>query len=157
MLTQLCQELRNWWDVARWYGEFTVTDGAITWANGDALDLQSGQYFRIIDSVFNDGVYQFPETTLKDETFKGSVWALRIPPDVVALADEIAAWCAKYEAVDSQAMSPFISESFGGYTYSKAGRSNSGETSQPGWVGAFAHRLANYRKINGYWPRGVIR
>lgn len=142
MLTKLCQTLRNWWDVDRWYGDFVISDGAITWANGDALDLQSGQYFRIIGSVFNDGVHQYPDATLNTETFSGSVWALAIPAEVVSLAEEMAAWETQYGA---SAASPYQSESFGGYSYSKAaGASGSGTASV--WD-AFRAQLNQWRKI----------
>ena len=53
---------------------------------------------------------------LDDEEFTGAVWALGIPKAVIQLADDIDAWRAKYESVNSQAMSPFQSESFGGYS-----------------------------------------
>ena len=56
MLTELCQELRNWFDrdLPKWYGEITISDGQI-----QDVDLQSGQYFRVIGSLFNDGVHKF--------------------------------------------------------------------------------------------------
>lgn len=142
MLTSLCQTLRNWWDLDRWYGDFAISDGAITWANGDALDLQSGQYFRIIGSVFNDGVHQYPDATLNTETFSGSVWALAIPAEVVSLAEEMAAWETQYGAAVA---SPYQSESFGGYSYSKAsGSSGSGTASV--WD-VFRAQLSQWRKI----------
>lgn len=142
-LTELCQELRNWFDRERHYGTFTITGGNIT-----AEFLQTGQYFRVIGSVFSDGVYQYPAADLPDETFEGSVWALAIPKPVIDLATEIAAWRAKYEATDSAAMSPFSSESFGGYSYSKSGSGNAqGESSAPSWRSVFASRLNMWRKL----------
>ena len=58
-------------------------------------------------------------------------------------------WSDKYLGVDSAAMSPFNSESFGGYSYSKSGgSSSSGNVDLSGtWQGAFADRLNNWRKI----------
>ena len=137
MLTELCQELRNWFDVDRHYGDFEIVDGALS-----VSFLQSGQYFRIIGSVFNDGVHQYPDATLNDETFSGSVWALAIPAEVVDLAEEMAAWETQYGA---SAASPYQSESFGGYSYSKAsGSSGSGTASV--WD-VFRARLNQWRKI----------
>jgi len=107
--------------------------------------LQDGQYFRIVGSVFNDGVYQYPATGLTDETFDGAIWAMAIPSEVIALASDIEAWKEKYQSIDSPAMSPYNSESFGGYSYSK---SSGGSDDLSGtWQGAFADRLNHWRKI----------
>ena len=117
------------------------------------LDLLDEQYFRIVGSVFNDGVHQKGDLSdfLHDESFSGSVWAMAVPPEVIALAEDIEDWQAKYGAVDSVAMSPYNSESFGGYSYSKfgggSGSSGSGLSGNSGWRGAFADRLNRWRKI----------
>ena len=146
MLTELCQELRNWFDLERKSGTFTISGGALT-----ADFLQNGQYYRIKGSVFNDGVHRYGyEGDLEDETFDGEVWALGIPKAVIQLAEDIEAWRAKYESADSQAMSPFQSESFGGYSYSKAGGSGSGgsaASTPTGWKAVFASNLNRWRKI----------
>ena len=84
MLTELCAELRNYFEVpnGRHFGKFEISGGSIA-----PLDfLQEGQYFRIIGSVFNDGVYQYPATSLTDEVFEGAVWAMALPPSIIALA-----------------------------------------------------------------------
>ena len=56
ILTEICAELRNYFEVpnGRHFGKFEISGGSIA-----PLDfLQDGQYFRIVGSVFNDGVYQ---------------------------------------------------------------------------------------------------
>ena len=143
-MTELCQELRNWFDRARVPGTYTITDGTIT-----ADFLVSGQYFRIIRSRFNDGVHIYGEDELTDETFEGSVWPMAVPPPVINLATEIAAWRTQYETVGSAAMSPFQSESFGEYSYSKSsgGSSSSGSSATPSWKSVFAARLNMWRKL----------
>ena len=151
MLTELCNELNNWFDRSRYFGTFTIKDGQINVSDlvSDG-SLQDGQYFRIIGSVFNDGVYKYPAVDLEDEEFEGAVWAMAVPPSVVALAKEIEDWQNKYGGVDSQAMSPFQSESFGGYSYTKKGgsNSNSGTNTKLGtWQGAFAAKLNRYRRL----------
>ena len=93
MLTELCQELKNWFDRERRTGAFVIENGNIT-----ADFLREGQYFRIMGSVFSDGVHQYPAAELPDETFNGAVWALAIPAPVISLATEIAAWREKNEA-----------------------------------------------------------
>ena len=145
MLTELCQELRNWFDVDRREGTFTISGGTLT-----ADFLQQGQYYRILGSVFNDGVHMYgvrkqgdtPET-LHDETFEGEVWALGIPEAVLSLDKDIDTWVQKY-GVDSAAMSPYTSESFGGYSYTKG---QSGGTEAGGWKAVFAGSLNRWRKI----------
>lgn len=146
MLTELCKEINNWFEYAKFFGTFTIEDNVIT----GNYSLQDGQYFRIIGSVFNDGVYKFgDELDLTDETFTGAIWAMAVPKEVIALADDIKDWSDKYLGVDSVAMSPFNSESFGGYSYSKSGgSSSSGNVDLSGtWQGAFADRLNHWRKI----------
>ena len=146
MLTELCKEINNWFEYAKFFGTFTIEDNMIT----GNYSLQDGQYFRIIGSVFNDGVYKFgDELDLTNETFTGAIWAMAVPKEVIALADDIKDWSDKYLGVDSAAMSPFNSESFGGYSYSKSGgASSSGNVDLSGtWQGAFADRLNHWRKI----------
>ena len=93
-LTELCGHLRNWFlrsDADIHTGTFEVIGGSI-----DLPWLADGQYFRIIGSVFNDGVWQYPASELTDEEFTGAVWALAVPPDVVSLAAEIEESNTKY-------------------------------------------------------------
>lgn len=142
MLTELCQELRNWFDRERHTGTFEISGGNIV-----CDFLQEGQYFRLIGSIFSDGVHQYPAADLPSETFTGAVWALAIPAPVVTLSEEIDTWRAKYEAPDSAAMSPFQSESFGGYSYAKGASGSNGNTSGVSWQNAFAARLNKWRKI----------
>lgn len=142
MLTELCQELRNWFDLSRHFGTFEIKDGNLT-----ADFLAVGQYYRICGSIFNDGVHQWPTDILRDETFEGSVWALAIPEPVIKLADEIDEWREKYENADSAALSPFVSESFGGYSYTKSGSGSNADVCGASWQTAFRTRLNRWRKI----------
>ena len=138
MLTELCAELRNYFEVpnGRHFGNFTISGGSIA-----PLDfLQEGQYFRIVGSVFNDGVYQYPATSLTDEVFEGAVWAMSLPPNFIALAAEIEA----YNESDAGKASPYTSESFDGYAYTKATDANGAPI---GWQKAFASRLNKWRKL----------
>ena len=145
MLTELCQELRNWFDRERHTGSFTIVGGVLT-----ADFLLPGQYYRVMGSVFNDGVHQYGDAsdTLIDETFDGSVWALAIPAAVINLAAEIAEWQTKYGGADSPAMSPFSAESFGGYSYSKGSGGGSGRTAASvSWKDVFSGKLNAWRKL----------
>lgn len=147
-LTELCQEIRNWFDRNRYIGHITLdTDGGL-FCNGVAVGLLEGQYYRVIGSVFADGVHKYPDTeTTLTESFDGAVWAMAIPKPVINLAAEIAEWRGKYEAVDSFAMSPFTSESVGSHSYSKGAASVAGASNTANWQSAFAARLNAWRKI----------
>lgn len=146
MLTDLCKELNNWFDKKKIFGTFTIDGKELT---GMSNELQEGQYFRIVGSVFNDGVYEYPATNLVDEVFDGAVWAMAVPPSVIDLAEKISEWNTKYGGLDSVAMSPFQSESFGEYSYTKksGGASAGGVDNSGTWQGAFASELNKWRKI----------
>lgn len=143
MLEQVLRHLNNWFLVEIHEGTFTVENGSI------ALPfLQNGQYFRICGSVFSDGLHQYPVIDLTDETFTGTVWALAVPKAVVTLSTDIAAWQEKNgEAVAS----PYQSESFGGYSYTKRSAGSDGGTLN-GWQEAFRGRLNDWRKLKGVEP-----
>lgn len=136
---------RNWFVRTTRTGDFVITGGVLTGAEGL---LMPGQYYRIVGSVFNDAVHRYggygvADETLTDEAFTGRVNALAPPPDFLQLAAEIADWQEKYGAMAS---SPLVSESFGGYSYQKA----SGVTADGGaggWQAHFGARLARYRKL----------
>lgn len=135
MLEQILAHLNNWFLVADGVhqDEYTIADGTV-----ELPFLRPGQYFRIIGSVFNDGLHQYPADDLTDETFDGAVWALAIPRAVQELSDEIKAWAEKNQP------SAYTSESFGGYSYSKA----TGQNGAPlGWQDVFKAQLNPYRKI----------
>ena len=128
ILTEICAELRNYFEVpdGRHFGKFEISGGSIA-----PLDfLQDGQYFRIIGSVFNDGVHQYPVPDLTDEVFYGAVWAMAVPPSVIDLATEI----EEYNKSDAGKASPYTSESFGGYSYTKATDSSGAPI---GWQNVF--------------------
>lgn len=139
MLEQVLMNIRNWFTVDRGIhsGSFTIKDGGIT-----LPFLADGQYFCICGSVFNDGLHRYPATDLVDEEFSGAIWELAIPPAVVDLADEIGAWQEKNGEASA---SPYQSESFGGYSYSKATDSASGGAVT--WQSVFKRRLSAWRKI----------
>lgn len=150
MLSQICLFLRNWFNFnqPKYIGKFSIIDGVIKPLAGYTIDVQENQYYRIVGSVFNDGVYKSGTEQLTDETFDGAVWLMAVPSDVVNLAKEIEEWQTLYGGIDSQNMSPYQSESFGGYSYSKSsGSSSTSDSSVPTWQSVFADRLARYKKI----------
>lgn len=148
-VTELCVDLHNWFEVdgmgrsAKLTGTFTITDGA--------LDLASfipvGQYYRILGSALNDGAHKYGDNDLTDETFNGEVWAMWVPRAIFELIQDMNDWTAKYgDAINS----PYTSESFGGYSYTKAGAgdgSSGADGSATGAKAVFASRLIKWKKV----------
>lgn len=149
MLTEICAEIKNYFthkdDIH--IGDFSISDGAVV----PSIDFPT-DYIRIVGSRKNDGVHVFGEEGwgLVDEgQFHGAVWIMSPPADFLALVAEIEAWQEANGKADSAAMSPFQSESFGGYSYSKGGGGSStpGKSSVPTWQSTYASRLNIYRRI----------
>ena len=144
MLTEICAEIRNYFslDKDKIFGDFAVEDGAVT----PSISLEDNQYYRIIGSVFNDGVHKEGDTLIDEPSFNGAVWKMRVPGAVLDLDEEIAAWQSEHGSIQSANMSPFASESFGGYSYSKSSGASAGSGAVT-WQSVFAQRLNPYRKI----------
>ena len=143
MLGIICGHIHNYFTEpnAIRSGEWTIQGGAINLSE----ILIENQYFRIVGSALNDGVYQYPAEGLSDETFDGEIWPMRVPRDFLSLCGEIEAWQAKYGV---QAASPFSSENvIGVYSYSKASGDGGGSSANPTWESAFKSRLNQWRKI----------
>ena len=130
MLEAMLTHLHNWFPAknGKHAGAFVIASGALS----PDIGLMPGQYYRIRGSTFNDGLHYVGESALIDEAFDGEVWALAIPRAVQELAGEVAAWVEKNPETDK------VSESFGGYSYSR-GQNASGGVG--GWQAAFAGRL----------------
>lgn len=147
MLSEVCAYLRNYFDNGQphTFGEIEIKNGALF----TPCDLKAGQYFRIVESTFNDGVYQFPTTTLRvDETFNGAVWGMAVPPDLIDLITEMEAW--KADKANAYALnSPYQSESKADYSYTlKSGADGSGKNSgASALINQFAGRLSRWRKL----------
>lgn len=148
-LTEVCAYLKNYFlkdEESKTIGTFTIVP------NAAPLDsLLPNQYFRITGSVLNDGVWKNTAedlAKLQAEEFDGQIWSMSVPRDFEKLCDDITAWREKNESADSANMSPFNSESFGGYSYSKGSNGNSGSNgANVSWQYAFSARLNTYRRI----------
>lgn len=147
MIDEICGHIKNYFcdDKDKHFGIFVLkADGTISRSNGAGIApidfLKEGQYFRIIGSDLNDGVYSYPNKTLKAETFDGAIWAMKVPQAFFKVVNEI----QTYQESDEAKPSAYTSESFGGYSYSKA----TGTDGAPiGWQQVFAKRLNQWRKI----------
>ena len=146
-MTELCAELKNYFirDTARDIraDTYKIENGSIS----PAPFLTEGDYFRIVGSRKNDGVYQYmlaDLATLTDETFDGNIWVMSVPVGVVALLGDINTWEVATADVRN---SPYQSESFGGYTYSlKSYGGSGGSAGGLTWQNVFADRLKPYRR-----------
>lgn len=141
MLEQVLDYIHNYFVKEEYRGEFKIEGGALL------VDfLLDGQYFKIEGSVLNDGVYQHPADNLSDEVFKGKVISMAVPRALLDLTEEIQGWIDKFGEASS---SPYQSESFGGYSYSKGNISgNNGKSGMVTWQSVFGTRLNAYRKIS---------
>lgn len=149
MLQQVCEHIHNFFVHDKIRGKFEIAGGMIP------IQLLNGQRFRIKGSVMSDGVYTYHDNEihddddcsvvgLQDETFAGTIYAMAVPPAVIALSEEIGKWVEKYgEANDN----PYMSESVQGvYSYTKAGY-GSGAGGQITWQDVFRNRLNAWRKV----------
>mgnify|MGYP003571251268 CR=1 FL=1 len=146
MLTQICAEIKNYFasDEDKHIGDFSIIDGQIA----PPIDILDGQYYRIIGSVFNDGVHKYGDETdvLKDEPkFHGGIWLMRVPKEITDIATEIMEWESKNGDIKN---TPYASESFAGYSYTLASGYSDG-ASGASWSNQkdFLNRLKPYRKL----------
>lgn len=150
MLEQVMRHVRNYFIKGHRIGEFSISDDMIS-PHDFLLD---GQRFYITGSFLNDGVYTYhpsgirddddkEEIGLTDETFDGVVYALAVPPTFIALVGEIEEWVGKF---GEAANNPYQSESFNGYSYSKASDGSTG--GGPTWQSTFRSQLNQWRKVS---------
>ena len=132
----------NW--VGSRSGAFSIADGSL-----EIVGVPEGQYYWVEGSALNDGLHRMGDSDMDDEDFEGRVVLLRVPKAFSELCAEIAAW---NEANASVLDSPLQSESFGGYSYSKAsGGAQGNETPAAGWQLHFGARLRPFRKLSRDW------
>ena len=147
VLDEVCADIRNYFtdDKDKYIGDFKIEDGVLS----PLLNLSQTTLIRISGSRYNDGVH-YSNEPLIDEEFRGGVWIMSPPQAFLDLVKEIEAWQAKNGTPDSAAMSPFTSESFGGYQYMKSGGSFGNDGGSSGstvsWQSAYRNRLKIYRK-----------
>ena len=138
-LFELLRYLRNFFPGEKW--SFSASD-----IQGGRLalpGLENGDYYLIEGSRRNDGIHIYGGDDLKPESVGGIVTELRIPAALLEALGDINAWQEKNAAVLE---SPYTSESFGGYSYTKAGGSSvSGDGLS--WKTVFGPRLRQWRKL----------
>lgn len=143
-ITDFCDEIHNYFELEKYIETVTIENGQLA---GFSDRLQTDQYFRIVGSVFNYGVYKYPATDLKDETFSGAVWAMAVPPSALALFNTIKEWDSQY-GNNADNYSPYASESYHHYSHTfSIYTSSSGDIKRPTWQSVFKRELNKWRKI----------
>lgn len=117
-----------------------ISDGALP----ESIAIPNGAWYMVHGSWLNEGMHLHPATDLVDETFSGTITVMRIPRPLLRVVEDICAWqLANGAAADS----PFQSESFGGYSYTKSSGTSQDGSGLTGWRLAFRDRLSTWRKI----------
>lgn len=142
MLEEVLNYIHNYFEKEVHVGSFVISSNVLQ----DVEFLQVGQYFKIVGSVFNDGIHQYPCNDLHDEKFNGKIIAMAIPLELLLMVEVIDDWQTKY---NEQLNSPYQSESFGGYSYTKAsgGSGLNGKQEPVSWKTVFGSKLNHWRKI----------
>lgn len=135
MLYEILKNIRNFFPDTEHQkeGRFTISSNIVE----PFVSLYDGQYFLIEGSAMNDGVYR-KGADLIDEEFYGVITPLKIPKDFLVLVDEI-----EQTALNDKP-STMQSESFGGYSYTRA-TNKSGQLASV--LDAYASRLNTWRKM----------
>lgn len=149
MIGEICAEIKNYftYEEDKHINDWVISNGQVS----PSLDFPT-DYIRIVGSRLNDGVHKRGENgfNLVDESFHGGIWIMSPSADFLELVEEIKSWQDANGKIDSANMSPFQSESFGGYSYSKGSnyRANSGNSAPVvTWQSQYANRLSIYRRI----------
>ena len=149
-MEEIMAYLHNYFYKFKEKGTLKIEFNSIT-QNGEALrgNYVEGQYVRIVGSVSNDGIYRVVATQsddmpgitldgcLTDETFTGYICSLSVPKQFIRICGDIQA----YNTENKQGT--MISESFGGYSYTKATVNGQLAT----WKDAYSTDLRPYRRM----------
>lgn len=143
LMDEFCDTIHNFFVKEIHEGTFTISGKTM-----EADFLQENQYFRIVGSVFNDGVWKYPASDMTDEVFTGEVWEMAVPPSAISLINDIQTWQTEFGSVTGSNFSPFQSESFNNYSYSKGTVTHAdGSSGTPTWKDVFADRMSRWRKL----------
>lgn len=132
MLGRVLAYLRNYFEQGGVEGTFNVTK--------EGVEGVEARFIRITGSMLNDGVYDLEEANaFTEETFTGRIDFLAIPKALQCTVKSIEKWSAE----DADRRSPYTSESFGGYSYSRKTNADGSWS----WKDEFADELKQWRKL----------
>ena len=163
MLLVTLREVNNFFESSEESGDFCIRSSKIEMR---AKNLLTEQYVAVSGSILNDGIYKIIgkeltannngsignslplrtgviyelEGELRDETFRGTIYGLRIPRDFLDLVTQIE------ESVETTPQNNKISEKFfGDYSYSVAMDPKTGLPAS--WKNVFGSNLHRFRKM----------
>ena len=164
-IESVCGEIHNFFETSKEIGDYTIDGGGLS-----LPFLSVGQFFRIIGSKFNDGVYIYSDEYL----IRDASWddILNDYPNWMSVADkewgelkhtelidesfhgaicpmaipraflELTKEIDEYIGSDASKASPYVSENIGGhYSYTKA------KPSDNAWQNVFSAKLKRWRKV----------
>lgn len=135
MINQICRHIRNFFIRSVSEGEFGIVGGELY----PSASMQDGDFYLISGSKYNDGVHIHPAYDLKDEEFVGEVSVMKPPMDFLNVVMEIEEYCRS----GCDKASPYLKESFGGYSYTRLTDGGTGSS----WQKVFKTKLNPWRKI----------
>lgn len=147
MIEQVCAHIHNYFEVDKTTGLRMIYPDTYTIENGsiELPFLLDGQYFRILGSEMNDGVYLYPATDLTDETFTGVIWKMRPPKEFLEIVSEISDWMDKY---GDTMRNPYQSEDvIGVYRYTKMTSGKVTGDYIATWQNVYKDQLKEWRKL----------
>ena len=141
-MEEVLRYLNNYFFKFKETGTFKIENNKLTGLKGKYL---RGQYILVEGSIFNDGVLEVlscinGEIVLEkpyNEEFEGVIYSLAIPQSLKELAENIDIWKSENKKTN------LISESFEGYSYSRANSNGQVAT----WKDVFREELKGYRKV----------
>ena len=166
----ICGETHNYFEESKVINDYTIENGRIS-----LPFLIDGQFFRIVGSHFNDGVYVYTDgyiisdaswnnvlednidwSSISDDTWGDLKHAELIdetfhgaiwPMCVPRAFIQLSKEIEEYNNSDAGKASPYLSENISGhYSYTKANASDSA------WQKVFADKLRRYKKAVNVWP-----
>ena len=153
MIDQVCAHIHNYFETDDTTGQRMIYPGTYTIENGSITlpFLVDGNYFRIMGSELNNGVYEYPVSTegdepiLTDETFTGVIWKMRPPKAFLKLCDEIQDWLDKY---GETMRNPYQSEDvINVYRYTKMTTGKATGNYIATWQQAYKDQLNEWRRL----------
>ncbi len=155
MIDQVCAHIHNYFETDANTGERMIYPGTYTIENGVITlpFLINGNYFRIMGSELNDGVYEYPVTVeagkdpiLMDEVFKGVIWKMRPPKEFLKIVAEIEDWMDKY---GETMRNPYQSEDvIGVYRYTKMTSGKVTGDYIATWQNVYKDQLKEWRRLS---------
>lgn len=137
MLFEAMSYCKNWFVTEIHKGNISIQDNTINLNGKEFTPNAYTDFLRLIGGHTNEQMFDSSKVLENDE-FEGEIWELAPPQEFIKLCDKIREWNDENKPNDK------TSESFGGYSYSKATNNNGVPLT---WQDVFAKELRAYKKI----------